>query len=233
MRNLFVILIVSFVRNASLGAEEVTQWHGPDIPSLHIQRDTNGKQCVDEILKAINSIEGRRIAVAIKVSEAELLKRMMQGDLNLKNVPSAIALRYVADQLHLYLERDGVVWTLKDRLDGPDDMEVRVFDRVTNFELQKLGLSVGEKGEVSTIHPPAWPSASGSRITMVDGVLLVLAWDRDIQCLDALLNLQRNGYSVPEINSEQAGADKPATKPADKPPVKDQPSTPTSKDGPR
>ena len=33
--------------------------------------------------------------------------------------------------------------------------------------------------------------------------------------------------------AEQAGADQPATKPADKPPVKDQPSTPTSKDGPR
>ena len=32
---------------------------------------------------------------------------------------------------------------------------------------------------------------------------------------------------------EQAGADQPATKPADKPPVKDQPSTPTSKDRPR
>jgi hypothetical protein len=32
---------------------------------------------------------------------------------------------------------------------------------------------------------------------------------------------------------EQAGADQPATKPADKPPVKDQPSTPTSKDLPR
>jgi hypothetical protein len=33
--------------------------------------------------------------------------------------------------------------------------------------------------------------------------------------------------------AEQAGADQPATKPADKPPVKDQPSTPTSKDVPR
>ena len=32
---------------------------------------------------------------------------------------------------------------------------------------------------------------------------------------------------------EQAGAGQPATKPADKAPVKDQPSTPTSKDGPR
>jgi len=32
---------------------------------------------------------------------------------------------------------------------------------------------------------------------------------------------------------EQAGADQPATKPADKAPAKDQPSTPTSKDGPR
>lgn len=35
------------------------------------------------------------------------------------------------------------------------------------------------------------------------------------------------------IKAEQAGADQPATKPADKPPVKDQPSTPTPKDGPR
>ena len=33
--------------------------------------------------------------------------------------------------------------------------------------------------------------------------------------------------------AEQAGAGQPATKPADKPPVKDQPSTPTSKDLPR
>jgi len=33
--------------------------------------------------------------------------------------------------------------------------------------------------------------------------------------------------------AEQAGADQPATKPADKPQVKDQPSTPTSKDLPR
>lgn len=38
---------------------------------------------------------------------------------------------------------------------------------------------------------------------------------------------------VERLRAEQAGADQPATKPADKPPVKDQPSTPTSKDGPR
>jgi hypothetical protein len=36
-----------------------------------------------------------------------------------------------------------------------------------------------------------------------------------------------------DTNGEQAGADQPATKPADKPPVQDQPSTPTSKDHPR
>jgi hypothetical protein len=36
-----------------------------------------------------------------------------------------------------------------------------------------------------------------------------------------------------DTNAEQAGAGQPATKPADKDPVKDQPSTPTSKDGPR
>ena len=37
----------------------------------------------------------------------------------------------------------------------------------------------------------------------------------------------------PPKTAEQAGADQPATKPADKPSVKDQPSTPTSKDLPR
>jgi len=36
-----------------------------------------------------------------------------------------------------------------------------------------------------------------------------------------------------KVKAEQAGADQPATKPADKAPVKDQPPTPTSKDGPR
>lgn len=38
---------------------------------------------------------------------------------------------------------------------------------------------------------------------------------------------------VEKYKSEPAGADQPATKPADKPPVKDQPSTPTPKDAPR
>jgi hypothetical protein len=38
---------------------------------------------------------------------------------------------------------------------------------------------------------------------------------------------------LPKLNGEQAGADQPATKPADKVPAKVKPSTPTSKDGPR
>jgi hypothetical protein len=37
----------------------------------------------------------------------------------------------------------------------------------------------------------------------------------------------------PKEKIEQAGADQPATQPADKPPVKDQPSTPTPKEVPR
>ena len=40
-------------------------------------------------------------------------------------------------------------------------------------------------------------------------------------------------YHVIASLVEPAGAGQPATKPADKPPVKDQPSTPTPKDGPR
>jgi hypothetical protein len=48
------------------------------------------------------------------------------------------------------------------------------------------------------------------------------------------LNLENLAPSaITVLYGEQAGADQPATKPADKPPVKDQPSTPTSKDAPR
>jgi len=217
MKNLFVILIASFMGANFLRADEVSDWLGPDISSLHVQRGVNGKECVDKILKAINSIKGRRVAIDIRITEAELSKRTVPGELNLKNVPSAIALQYVANQLRLNLKRDGVVWVLKDWTDEPDDMRVHAFGPVTNIELQKLGLSVGRKGEVSTIHPPTWPSDPAATMSLVDGVLIVCAWERDIQCLGALLTLQRNGYSIPKINSEQAGAGQPATRPESKP----------------
>lgn len=48
------------------------------------------------------------------------------------------------------------------------------------------------------------------------------------------LNLENLAPSaITAIYGEPAGAGQPATKPADKPPVKDQPSPPTSKDSPR
>ncbi|MCX6866294.1 MAG: hypothetical protein NTV46_08785 [Verrucomicrobia bacterium] len=51
---------------------------------------------------------------------------------------------------------------------------------------------------------------------------------------DEIQVLRNNSATGPTIHqAEQVGADQPATKPADKPPVKNQPSTPTSKDGPR
>jgi hypothetical protein len=43
----------------------------------------------------------------------------------------------------------------------------------------------------------------------------------------------QNSDRATHPNGEQAGADQPATSPADKVPAKIQPSTPTSKDGPR
>jgi hypothetical protein len=52
------------------------------------------------------------------------------------------------------------------------------------------------------------------------------------KALEALAFLQK--YLSPILTkADQAGADQPASKPADKPPTKDQPPTPTSKDGPR
>ena len=51
----------------------------------------------------------------------------------------------------------------------------------------------------------------------------------------AFIQVYRDRVSklYPGILIEQPGADQPATNPADKPPVKDQPSTPRSKVGPR
>lgn len=46
-----------------------------------------------------------------------------------------------------------------------------------------------------------------------------------------LLDIEKT--NAKKKSEEQAGADQTATKPADKPPAKDQPSTPTSKDAPR
>jgi hypothetical protein len=43
----------------------------------------------------------------------------------------------------------------------------------------------------------------------------------------------RSENEVKQHNAEPAGADQPATRPADKAPVKDQPSSPMSKDAPR
>ena len=54
--------------------------------------------------------------------------------------------------------------------------------------------------------------------------------DKRIIILTKRLAAFENGQKQ---EAQQAGADQPATKPADKPPVKDQPSTPTSKDCPR
>ena len=121
--------------------------------------------------------------------------------MDLKKIPAVIALKYVADGLRLYFVRDGVGWALRSKMDGPDDMGVRAFGRVTDVELKKLGLAVGKDGIVSTIHPPAWPSDPISRMSMADGVLLLSARENDAKCLDALLTLLRSGYPIPEINA--------------------------------
>jgi len=53
------------------------------------------------------------------------------------------------------------------------------------------------------------------------------------KALEALAFLQKRVSPILTKEAEPAGSDQPATKPADKSPVKDQPSTPTPKDGPR
>jgi hypothetical protein len=69
----------------------------------------------------------------------------------------------------------------------------------------------------------------------------VLIWQQSSPETRMLTKWQGEPDTWPMLNmpgpwrksAQQAGADQPATKPADKPPVKDQPSTPTSKDLPR
>jgi hypothetical protein len=84
-------------------------------------------------------------------------------------------------------------------------------------------------------------SESGSppinKVYLVRGLTISSAPAMLDQIISALKPLRYQPVSRrPNLESkdvEQAGADQPATKPADKPPVKDQPSTPTSKDAPR
>ena len=69
----------------------------------------------------------------------------------------------------------------------------------------------------------ALPGASGT-FTPVDGTISVVVENR---------NPMNTRVVLYHEDVEQPGAAQPATQPADKPPVKDQPPTPTSKDAPR
>jgi hypothetical protein len=158
-------------------------------------------------MDAIKSDQNSRIAVRILVSDTVLTSRKIDGEIRLAKIPAMIALRYLAEALKLYLTSDGIIWTLREKLDGPDDMVTRTYPKITAVELRKMGLVLKTDGTITPISGPVWPSDPASRAAATDHTLFLMAWDRDIETFDALLLLIRRGYRVPTINSEQDGGD--------------------------
>ena len=98
----------------------------------------------------------------------------------------------------------------------PQNLKIRIFyalmlaqEEETLRKLYRNRTAVDERGEVHKVYP------------------LIYSNDGDVPILLA------GARAIIEEEAEQAGADQPATRPADKAPAKDQPSTPTPKDAPR
>jgi hypothetical protein len=163
-------------------------------------------------------------------------------------------------QTHLqYLKNSGVIVDVcvyeQEYLPPKDgEKEAAFIRRAVVTDVHKGSVKVGAKIEIVqyVVHPPEWLAKFRS---VVEGELLTYCYfgdelpalkngrhvvDHNQLCFDRctdedvkafLKSLRAN--SVKNNQSEQPGADQPATRPADKVPAKTIPSTPTSKDGPR
>jgi hypothetical protein len=121
-------------------------------------------------------------------------------------------------------------WTLEDLFKVEDLFDPRklpAFRRTTS--------SIHWSGDAGWNHnqKTIWISAPTKFVSHKDGSYTVThPADMDSYEID-LERLQMSRIPPKKKTAEQAGADQPATKPADKSSAKDQPSTPTSKTGPR
>ena len=119
-----------------------------------------------------------------------------------------------------------------DQSRGQDPAFRSSYPKVSQWDIRNIahmGLCLHNVGPANYIFLPidqCWRTIKGlppSIITDCDSYWSEY-FDYKIACGD-----MKRGKS----KAEPAGAGQPATKPADKPPLKDQPSTPTPKDGPR
>jgi hypothetical protein len=100
-----------------------------------------------------------------------------------------------------------------------------------------LRVHLQDKGEVNqactpqTLQEPYWQTYLD--VTPIGATEKQIYWALSFGSRTDTKLLAQLRKALNDLKAEQAGADQPATKPADKPPVKSQTSTPTSKDGPR
>ncbi len=140
------------------------------------------------------------------------------------------AIQWEADSKILPLSPSDAIRNAKDEFNRhlKDYMEMRIeadnarLNQVEGFWCYTIAISFHRR-DITLVGVPFWACVHVRMdgVARVEGTPLVtpepagLLLDRD------------------KKKAEQAGADQPATKPADKPPVKDKPSNPTSKAGPR
>ncbi len=108
------------------------------------------------------------------------------------------------------------------------NIQKRDFVKVPGWWITSKGTVKGNETAQIT-----WTIFANDRVYMVTGSMIGkgLTESKVKRATAVLIGIEINTKT--KSDAEQAGADQPATKPADKVTAKDKPSTPTSKDGPR
>jgi len=133
----------------------------------------------------------------------------------------------------------GGVWILMQGAPTRMPLEMRELAKIPGFNVKWILLERVEGVASSSSMPTAVEVITLPKAVIVEknlDAVVVKSHSSLVALLPAetIRPLRRAGIISDRIEEgEQAGADQPTTKPADEPPVKDQPSTPTSKDGPR
>ncbi|MDP0490664.1 MAG: hypothetical protein Q7Q71_06415 [Verrucomicrobiota bacterium JB023] len=182
-------------------------WLGPTINSIETTEDTAALDVVNQIRAEIDNSKNAPVALRIEVTDVELKSRPMKS-MKVRDIPAMVALRYVAMQCsYEFLFEDGM-WIVRDSpiLERQsDDSRVTLhMPMCTTEELNALGLKADTEGVVTVSKGRAWPETGEA--LYIDGVLVVKAYQWEIDCLTSLLTLHKHGYKIPAINSDQSAA---------------------------
>jgi hypothetical protein len=167
--------------------------------------------------------------------------------------------RVSADEKPQNSRLDGkVLWLASYKISGKQDcgLSITLFpkNRIKTDFIEKIGANQNEFRKITKDDGDVIYHSLGDRgdqgtfymTTLINheadwDMTLILARDSGVAEINLPFSIARDGIKLigdfeallRKQEAEQAGADQPATKPADKPPVRGETSTPTSKDGPR